>query len=145
MPQTQGVINGTNFRLYLNGLVIGRANSCTVAYSKEIRETVHKDNTGGYSSGESGKKSYTLSFEGFMSEKGDLGTGNVNAMQQIFALFDQDDAFDWKATTDQEGDSIVSGQVIMSDFSMTAAVEENGTISGSCTGIGAPVFGVVTV
>lgn len=136
MPTT-GVINGTNLRLYADGNPIGTATSCTLSFSKELRETIHKDNVSGYAANESGKKSYSISFEGFATEDTSLNTVTVNSMPDVFDLFNQDAAFAWKFTTDVVGDTQWAGNGIMSEFSVTAAVEENSTISGSITGTGA--------
>jgi predicted secreted protein len=140
---TPGVINGTNFRVYADGKPIGHATSCTVSFSMETRETVDKDSVGGYAGGEAGQRSYSVSFEGFLSEDTTLNTADVNSVATLLALFNSDDKFAWKATTDASGDVQISGSGLMTDFSITAAVEENGTISGTITGVGAPVIETV--
>lgn len=137
------VINGTNFRLYVDGQVVGTATSSSISFSKETRTTVHKDNVSGYSSAESGQKSYSISFEGFMTEETSLNTVTVQNMSDLIDLFDSDAAFAWKMTTDVTGTLLLSGSGIMTDFSLTAPVEENGTISGTITGTGAVVKATV--
>ncbi len=138
-----GVINGTNFRLYVEGKPIGHATSCTISFSMESRETVDKDSVGGYASAEAGKRSYSISFEGFLSEDTTLNTAEVNSVASLLTIFNSDAKFDWRATTDTEGDTLISGKGLMSDFSVTAAVEENGTLSGTITGVGAPTIETV--
>ncbi|MCP9237157.1 phage tail tube protein [Lewinella sp. JB7] len=140
-----GVINGTNFRLYVDGKPLGHATSCTISFSMETRETVDKDSVGGYASAEAGKRSYSISFEGFLSEDTTLNTVAVNSVAGLLAVFNSDAKFAWRATTDVVGDVLLSGSGLMSDFSLTAPVEENGTISGTITGVGAPTIGAVPV
>lgn len=144
MP-TAGVINGTNFRLYLGPDPIGHATSCTLSFSKETRETVDKDNVGGWASSEDGKKSFSLSFEGFMSEDPTLNTVAVNNLGDLLTLFNATAAVTWKATTGVLGDTQITGSGTLTEFSLTAPVEENATFSGTITGKGAPVFSTVTV
>jgi len=137
-----GVINGTDLRLYLDGDPIGHATSCTLSLSRETRETVDKDNVGGYASSEGGKRSYTISFENFLSEDVSLNAATVAGLADLVALF-AGDSFAWRFSTDVTGDRDFSGTAFLTDLSMTSPVEENSTVSGTLTGTGAFVNGVI--
>jgi hypothetical protein len=143
MP-TSGVINGTNLRVYVAGNVVGHATSCTMSLSMEIRETLDKDSVSGYAGGEAGQRSGSLSFEGLASEDVTLNTATVGSMTTLLTQFSSNTAFAWRFTTDATGDVEVSGNGLISDISISAAVEENSTLSGTITMIGAPTFGTIS-
>jgi predicted secreted protein len=140
---TAGVINGTNLRFYVAGDVVGHATSCTMSLSMEIRETLDKDSVSGYAGGAAGQRSGSLSFEGLGSEDIVLNAADVASMATLLTQFSSDTAFAWKFTTDATGDVSVTGNGLISDISISAAVEENATLSGTVTMIGAPTFGTV--
>jgi predicted secreted protein len=140
---TAGVINGTNLRFYVGGDVVGHATSCTMSLSMEIRETLDKDSVSGYAGGAAGQRSGSLSFEGLGSEDIVLNSADVASMATLLTQFSSDTAFAWKFTTDATGDVSVTGNGLISDISISAAVEENATLSGTVTMIGAPTFGTV--
>ena len=140
---TAGVINGTNLRFYVGGDVVGHATSCTMSLSMEIRETLDKDSVSGYAGGAAGQRSGSLSFEGLGSEDIVLNAADVASMATLLTQFSSDTAFAWKFTTDATGDVSVTGNGLISDISISAAVEENATLSGTVTMIGAPTFGTV--
>jgi hypothetical protein len=65
---TAGVLNGTDFRLYLGGVAIGRATNCSMEMTAEIRTILDKDSPGaGWQEGSRGVKSATLSTTGFVA------------------------------------------------------------------------------
>jgi|AntAceMinimDraft_16_1070373.scaffolds.fasta_scaffold09280_7 predicted secreted protein len=134
---TETVINGTNLRLYVDGDVVGRATSCSLSMSKELAETVHKDNIGGWATQESRKKSFSIAFEGFTSELQTLNSVDVKSSADLFDIFNASTPILWKFTTDETGDTQYAGSAHLSELSINAAVEENSTTSGSFTGTGA--------
>jgi predicted secreted protein len=109
----------------------------------EIRETLDKDSVSGYAGGAAGQRSGSLSFEGLGSEDIVLNAADVASMATLLTQFSSDTAFAWKFTTDATGDVSVTGNGLISDISISAAVEENATLSGTVTMIGAPTFGTV--
>ena len=139
---SSGVINGTDLRLYLDGNPIGHATSCTLSLSRETRETIDKDNVAGYATSEGGQRSYSISFENFLSEDTTLNSTTVEGLADLVALF-AGDSFAWRFSTDVTGDRDFSGTAFLTDLSMTAPVEENSTVSGTLTGTGAFVSGVI--
>ena len=141
---TAGVYNGTNLRVYVGGNVIGHATSCTMSLSMEIRETLDKDSVAGYAGGEAGQRSGSLSFEGLASEDVSLNAATVESIADLLTQFSSDTAFAWKFTSDTTGDIEITGNGLISDISVSAAVEENATLSGTITMIGAPTFGTVS-
>ena len=131
------VIDGTDLRIYINGNPIGHATSCTLDLSKEIRETVSKDNIGGWAEKEGGQKSATLQFEGFYTLDANLGGVAVSGADDLFDAFDGDAVIAWKFSDEVSGNIEYSGNAIMSSLSFGAPVNENATHSGSLEVTGA--------
>lgn len=138
------VIDGTDLRIYIGGNPIGHATSCSLSFSKETRETVSKDNVGGWSESESGQKSATLSFEGFFTETALLGGNTVETAPDLFDAFSSDALISWKFTTGVTGSEEYSGNAIMNSLEFSAPVDENATHSGSLTVSGAVTKATVT-
>lgn len=129
-------VNGTDLRLYADGNPIGYATSCTLSLSRETRETVHKDNVGGYSTFEGGKRSASISFEHFYAEDQTLNSATVNSVVDLFDLY-AGDSFTWRFSDDVTGHTEFSGSALLTELSFSAPVEENATSSGSFTVTGA--------
>ena len=139
-----GSINGTNLRVYVAGDLVGHATSCSLSLSMSIREILDKDSVNAYSGGAAGQRSASLTFEALGSEDTTLNTVAVQSMATLLTQFNSDTAFAWKFTTDVTGDVEVSGTGFLTDVSINAAVEENATLSGTITVVGAPTFGTVS-
>ena len=133
---TTGIVNGTNLRIYLDtgaGLVaVAYATSCSIDMSRELRESVTKDSTGGGQTGwrtvRSGQKSATISGEGLVAMDADTNT-NHKPMTDLFAAFASGTALSWRVTTDITGDDFLSGSGIMTNLSMNMGAEEDSTYS----------------
>lgn len=132
---TSGVLNGTDFRLYLGGVAIGRATNCSMEMTAEIRTILDKDSPGaGWQEGSRGVKSATLSTTGFVS----MDTANKK-VSQIFTLFDAGTVSVCRFTTEETGDTYWEASVIVNSISFGAPVEDNVTYD-----IGFTVTGAVT-
>lgn len=127
MPGTNGIINGTAMRLYKDGTAIGAATSCSMTVTREIRETIHKDNpNGGWREVEVGRKQGTMTAENLYS----LDSANVKP-GTLFDALDNGTLLLMRFTTDVSGDDYYEGSAYCTEFSITAPVEENTTYS--CT------------
>lgn len=129
---TSGVLNGTDFRLYLSGTVIGRSTNCSMELTAEIRTILDKDSPGaGWQEGKRGTKSATLSTTGFVA----MDTANTK-VSDIFTLFDNGTVSVCRFTTDETGDTYWEASVLVNSISLGAPVEDNVTydISFSVTG-----------
>lgn len=124
MPST-GVINGTNLRLYLGGNAIAYATSCTLDVSRELRETIHKDNPGsGWREVEVGQKSGTMTVEALYNTD-----GTNNSPDVLFDALDNGTSLTAMLSTEVSGDSKYSFSCFATSFSSSAPVEENATFS----------------
>jgi len=122
---TTGVINGTDFRLYLAANVIAYATSCTLSGSTEIRETIHKDNPGsGDREIQLGQKSATITCEAFLNTD-----GINNSSVDLFDLWQNRTSVTWLLSTETAGDTSFTGSGYITSIEKTAGVEENGTVS----------------
>lgn len=114
-------------RLYKDGTAIGAATTCAMTISRELRETIHKDNPGsGWREVAVGQKTATLTTEALYS----LDTANV-APGTLFDALDNGTLMLFKFTTDVSGDDYYQGSAYCTQFDINAVVEENTTYS--CT------------
>jgi predicted secreted protein len=132
------IINGTNLRIYLGGVAIGEATSCSLDLSMETRETLTKDNVGSYTSVEPGRRSATLSTEGLVS----YDTANKKVTDMVTA-FNNGDTLIARFTTGVASSPYWEGSVILTALTLSAAVEENATYSATFTVKGAITQGTV--
>ncbi len=135
-----GVINGTDLRVYVGGLAIGYATSCTLDFSVETKETIHKDSPGtGWTEVTTGSKSGTCTFEGFYNED-----SSANKPSGLFALMDAETLVGCAFKTGTSGDTRYDFSGYITAVSFTGPVEENSTFSGTITLSGAPSTTTVT-
>jgi predicted secreted protein len=130
--------NGTNLRIYLGGVAIGEATTCSLELSMETRETLTKDNVGSYTSVEPGRRSATLNTDGLVS----YDTANKKVTDLVTA-FNDGTVLIARFTTGVASSPYWEGSVITTSLSMNAAVEENATYSATFTVKGAITQGTV--
>jgi len=133
---TQGIVNGTNLRFYMETNKIGEATSCTLNLTRETRDTLTKDTTGSWSSFAPGRKSGTCDIEGLIS----FSTSNTR-VDAIYTAFENGTSTTMRFTTDVAGDIYYECEVIFTSLTLTGAVEENATYSATATIIGAVTQG----
>lgn len=125
---TAGVVNGTDLRIYKGGTAIGRATTCSLSISREMREILDKDNTGSWVTSAPGRKSASLSSDAFFT----YDTSNVKP-ETLFTDLDNGTLVTWRFTTDETGDKAWDGSGYVTEFSVNAGVEENSTYSVTIT------------
>lgn len=122
MPTT-GVINGTDLRAYVGSDVVAYATSCTLSLSREIRETIHKDNPGsGWREVEVAGKSGTLTVEALFAED-----GTTETPFDLFDALDNGTSLSMMVSTEVTGDTRLSFSAYCTSWELTSAVEENAT------------------
>lgn len=125
MAQTAGVVNGTNLRLYVGGNVVAYAVTCSLSMSRNLLETIHKDNPGsGWREVAMGQASATLTTDGLFNED-----GANNAPADLFALFAAKTQTAWYFSDETVGDTRYYGNGYISALDYSATVEENSTYS----------------
>lgn len=131
-----GVINGTNLRAYIGSTPVGYATSATLSVSRDLRETIHKDNPGsGWAESEVAQKSGTLTVEALYNEDGT--TNDYTTPRTLFDALDDGTALSFTFETGVSGDNIYTFSAYCTSFEVTAAVEENATYSCEFTVTGA--------
>lgn len=137
---TSGIVSGTDLRLYVGGLSIGYATTCTASFSMEVINTIHKDSPGsGWQTNTGGQKSGTVSFEGFVNEDSS-GKKPID----LFTLLDDKTEVGCAFKTGTSGDTRLDFSALVTSVEITAPVEENSTFSGTLTVTGAVTNTTVT-
>jgi len=133
MPST-GVINGTNFRLYSEGVAIAYATNCTLSLSRELRETLHKDNPGaGWRELEVGRGQGTVTVEALHNED-----GATNKPIDLFDALTNKTRLSCQLSTTVVGDSRYEFNAFVTQLELNAPVEENASYSATFEIDGAP-------
>lgn len=147
MP-TSGIIVGDHARLYIDGEPIGYATNCTVSFSRETRQTLHKDNyTGstGWATSSAGTASGAFSAESFFSQDGYSGS-HLNPFD-IFDLLDNSMQvtvqFRIPPSIDVAGDKYWEFDALVTAQEVSAGTNADATFSLSGTVLGQP--SVITV
>ena len=134
---TSGIVNGTDLRIYMGGVAIGHATTCSLDMTRETRETLTKDAPGGgWATAEVGRKSATLSTDGMFS----YDTTNKK-FSDLFTAFDNGTLLLLRFTTDENGDTYWQGSGYITSLNLSAPVEDNTTYSATFTVNGAIVTG----
>ena len=134
---TSGIVNGTDLRIYMSGVAIGHATTCSLDMTRETRETLTKDAPGGgWATAEVGRKSATLSTDGMFS----YDTSNKK-FSDLFTAFDNGTLLLLRFTTDENGDTYWQGSGYITSLNLSAPVEDNTTYSATFTVNGAIVTG----
>ena len=134
MPSS-GVINGTNLRVYVGGEAIAYATNCTMTLSRELRETLHKDNPGaGWREIEVGRGQGTVTVEALYNED-----GTTEKPIDLFDALTNKTSLTCLLDTTVAGDSRYSFTAFCTNFEVNAPVEENASYSATLEIDGAPV------
>lgn len=135
------LINGTGMRIYVSGNAIGHATSCSLSFTSEFLETIDKDDTGNWSSGEPGRRSASLAFDGYASEDTTLNSNTVYDLFGVYGLFAAGTLFVWRFSTETTGEKYWTGSGYITQNDINMPVNEKGTVSGTITVIGQPTTG----
>lgn len=134
---TSGIVNGTDLRIYMGGVAIGHATTCSLDLTRETRETLTKDAPGGgWATAEVGRKSATLSTDGMFS----YDTTNKK-FSDLFTAFDNGTLLLLRFTTDETSDTYWQGSGYITSLNLSAPVEDNTTYSATFTVNGAITSG----
>lgn len=126
---TSGVINGTDFRIWVSGEGIGYSTSCSLSMSAELQETIHKDNPGaGWRTFTVGQKSATISVDAFYNTDANSAFADRKDPDDIATLFINETQFEWQFRA-ASGDDMYSGSGYVTDMSIDSPVEDNSTYS----------------
>ena len=126
---TSGVLNGTDFRIWVSGEAIGYSTSCSLSMSAELRETIHKDNPGsGWRTFSIGQKSATITVDAFYNTDANSVYIARKDPDDVAALFINETPFQWQFRA-ASGDDMYSGSGYVTEMSIDSPVEDNATYS----------------
>ena len=126
---TSGVLNGTDFRIWVSGEAIGYSTSCSFSMSAELRETIHKDNPGsGWRTFSIGQKQATITVDAFYNTDANSAYSNRKDPDDIATLFINETQFEWQFRA-ASGDDMYSGSGYITEMSIESPVEDNATYS----------------
>ena len=136
---TTGIINGHNLRWFLDGTAILQAKTCSISFSKEMRETSSKDSTGSWSTKVGGKKSFSGSCEAYLAEAETFET-LWNSFDELSSAVEQ---ITMEFSTDVVGDKFFQCECIITSIEINAENDEEVTYNISFEGTGQPVRSTV--
>lgn len=138
---TSGVLNGTDFRIWVSGEAIGYSTSCSLSMSAELRETIHKDNPGsGWRTFSIGQKQATITVDAFYNTDANSVYTARKDPDDIATLFINETQFEWQFRA-ASGDDMYSGSGYITEMSIESPVEDNATYSMTIEVNGAVAIG----
>ena len=134
---TTGIINATDFGIYIGGSKIACATSASVSRTMSPRDATCKD-SGGNSESLEGLMEWSMEGEGFFALDAAYGFVDLNA------VFIARSVVTVRFSTETSGDEYYEGTAFLTDLSSDAGVEESQTFSFSLQGTGVLNFKALT-
>lgn len=131
---TAGIVNGHNMRFKKGGTAIARATNCKMSIKNKVRQTSHKDQTGGWETNDYGEFSGTWSTDMLVEETANNAStiaADMIAKTKLVLVFG----------TGVTGDTKYEATGIITDLEIDAANNENVTASASGVFDGAVAVG----
>lgn len=133
---TTNVVSGRNLRLYVGGSAVAYATECTYDENAPITERDHKDLPGGgYAEPATGNEKKTVEITANALFSFD---GAANTFFDLRASLAAGTTVTWLLDTTVSGDKTLTGDGIITNISMNAAVGEDASFSVTIAGVGAP-------
>lgn len=126
-----GVLNGTNFLVYVNGTAIAGSKSCKLTTTQDVRDATTKSSAGWRETGEA-LRSWTISAEGLVALSAattafdDLYTLLIVSRTKVALRF----------SSDTSGDAYWYGNGYAKELSMDAPLEDSTSFTVSFEGSG---------
>lgn len=134
---TTGTVNGTIIAIYVGGTKIEKQLSASFSFSHEPRTSINKDDAS-WETSRPGKKSWECSGESEVDE------ASTVAMSTLLNALINGTVLSLEYTTEVSGDTVFSGNALVTKYDKEAGVEEDAKVSYSFKGSGAPTVGTVT-
>ena len=143
MAAPNGILNGTELKVYNAGTLVAYATSCTISVNQSVREITNKDSGGAKEIAE-GLLDWSVDCEGMYAWRDASGSAVNNADDLLLAYANASTSGSTRAsftitfgTTDGEtGDLKYTGDAYLTSISMTGGTEESATFSASFGGNG---------
>jgi hypothetical protein len=134
MAQTTGIINGTDLKVFIEGLPVAHSTSCELSLTHSPRESTTKD-SGGDTARLPGKRDWSLSCDSLYAEVYD--DEEKTGFLELVAAIKAGTKLALEFKTDVVGDQIYSGNAYLTDLNINAGTEENASYTASFAGTGA--------
>lgn len=138
MAAPNGILNGTEIKVYAAGTLVAYATSGTININHSTRDNTNKESLGWKEGGE-GLRDWSVDLDGMYAWLDASGSAITNA-DDIYASYiaTRTSLTITFGTTDTDtGDTKYTGTVWMTSVSMSGATEESATYSASFEGSGA--------
>lgn len=135
MPTT-GIVNGHYMRIKVEGVAVARATSCKIDFKNKVRQTAHKDTSGGWETNSYGEYSGTASTD-FLYEE------TAGGFEDLYDLMVAGTKVTVLFATATTGDTSWSVEAVIDSMNITADNNENVSASISLVMDGAPTKGAV--
>ena len=136
MTMTAGVINGSDFLVYVGGTAISYSTSCSLSMTGPGTSTVnHKDSGNWLTKLKKKGASWTISCDGMLA----LDGAGIN-LRELYDVLNGNKTVTVKFATSEASNYFFSGSAVITSFSLDAPLEEGGTWSCEFEGLGKPSF-----
>lgn len=136
MAETVGVINGTEFLLFLDGTAISYSTSCSISITGPgAAEVNHKDSGNWMTKLVKKGITWTASVDGMLA----LDGGDVN-LRELYDVLNGLVSVTIKMATSNADDTFFSGSAVSTGFNVDAPLEEGGTWSMEFEGLSKLLF-----
>ena len=122
MAQTTGIINGTDFLVYIEGVAIAHTTSCVLNYSRAERDSSSKDSAGS-TNRDYGREDWSITGEGLYQ------FATTKAFSDLFSIAKNKTKAIVRMSTEVAGNKFYEGQAILTSLTTTHPGEENSTFS----------------
>tara|TARA_R100001443_G_scaffold95955_1_gene102495 strand:- start:12 stop:455 length:444 start_codon:yes stop_codon:yes gene_type:complete len=147
MAQINGILNGTDIKVYNAGTLIAFATSGTININHSPRSTSNKED-GGWESSLEGYRSFDVSIDAMYAWNdatgGTLSTTTLSELYTNYIHTRTSFEITFGDTGSDTGDTKYTGTVFMTSASLTAPNEDSATFSASFQGTGALTQTVAT-
>lgn len=127
---TEGVFNGTDMVVLVDGVVLGHTTSCTLSVEADLPDASTKDSAG-WAEHIKGQRSWSVDFEGLMAYDGSIPSPEV--LDYILNRT----TVTLRFSTQETGDAYWTGSASLASYEISAEMESPTSASGSFTGNGA--------
>jgi len=126
---TSGIINGTDFGVYVGNTKVAHATSASITWSMSVRDATSKDSAG-WSESLEGLMEWSVEGEALFALNASFGYVDLKALavtREVLVI---------RFTSETSGNEYHTGNAFLTDLSADAGVEESMSMSFSFTGTG---------
>jgi hypothetical protein len=122
MAATTGIINGTDFLVYIEGVAIAHSPSCTLNLTSATRDTSSKTSAG-VTNREYGKRDWSVNGDGLYQFTTSHG------FSSLFSLYKNRTKVTVRISTETADNKYYEGEALLTSLSATFPKEENSTFT----------------